>query len=154
MNIKGLIFIIVFSISLVTSCNTYSDEELLDFNKEIQTYISEEGLEMDRFENGMYYKIQNQGHGNEFINLTNRVTFYYTGSFLNGDEFQKIPKTDPVNFHVRALIVGWQDALSLLKEGGEITIIIPPHLGYGSKKTGIIPANSILKYKLKVLEVE
>lgn len=139
---------------LLSSCSTYSDSDLEAFDDEIQTYISEEGLEMDSFENGMYYNVQNEGHGEEYIKLTDRVTFHYTGSFLNGEEFQKIPKNDPVTFHVRELIVGWQDALSLLKEGGEITIILPPHLGYGSKKTGLIPANSILKYKLKVLEVE
>lgn len=139
---------------LLSSCSTYSDSDLEAFDDEIQTYVSEEGLKMDSFENGMYYNVHNEGSGEEYIKLTDRVTFHYTGSFLNGEEFQKIRENDAVTFHVRELIVGWQDALSLLKEGGEITIILPPHLGYGSKKTGLIPANSILKYKLKVLEVE
>lgn len=147
----SLIFVIFL---LLASCSTYSDSDLEAFDDEIQTYISEEGLKMNSFENGMYYNVHNEGDGEEYIKLTDRVTFHYTGSFLNGEEFQKIPKNDPVTFYVRELIVGWQDALSLLKEGGEITIILPPHLGYGSKKTGLIPANSILKYELKVLEVE
>lgn len=153
MNLKTLLLSIV-SVLLLSSCSTYSDNDLQTFDEEIQTYISDEGLQMEKFETGMYYKVKEEGFGDEYIKLTDRVTFHYTGSFLNGEEFQKIPKNDPVTFHVRELIVGWQDALSLLKEGGEITIILPPHLGYGSKKTGLIPANSILKYELKVLEVE
>jgi FKBP-type peptidyl-prolyl cis-trans isomerase len=108
---------------------------------------------MTRAENGLYYNILDQG-AEEKIIITDRITFYYTGEFLNGEVFQSIAEKDALTFHVRELIVGWQDALTLIGNGGEIEVIIPPYLGYGSKNTELVPPNSILKYRLKVIDVD
>lgn len=142
------------SLLLFAGCSTYSDEELNNFDNEIQEYIKENNLEMDYLESGMYYKIIDEGDGDEFIKLTDRVDFYYTGSFLNGDVFQKIGVKNPLSFQVRELIIGWQDALTLIKDNGRIKIIIPPHLGYGTKKTELVPPNSILVYDIYVKNVD
>jgi FKBP-type peptidyl-prolyl cis-trans isomerase len=64
-----------------------------------------------------------------------------------------IKQQDALTFQVRELIIGWQEGLSYLRNHGKIHLIIPPHLGYGSKKTGLIEPNSILVYELEVLEV-
>lgn len=135
------------------SCSTYSDSDKASFDRKIENYIDSTGIEMTRVENGLYYKIIDQGT-DEKIKITDRITFHYTGEFLNGEIFQTIPKEEALTFYVRELIVGWQDALTLVGNGGEIDIIIPPHLGYGSKNTELVPPNSILKYRLKVTDVE
>ena len=148
--------IILFSIALIfiTSCEGgYSDEEKALFDEEIQSIIKENGLQMDRLENGLYIDIIHPGNGDELIKVTDEVTFYYTGYHSDGSVFQTIPANDPLNFPVRSLIVGWQDALSFISEGGELKAIIPPHLGYGSKNTELVPPNSILMYDMKVVEV-
>lgn len=137
----------------IASCSTYSDSDLEAFDEKIENYLDSKGAEMTRVENGLYYNIIDQGES-EKIKITDRVTFYYTGEFLDGEVFQTISKNEALTFHVRELIVGWQDALTLIGEGGEIDVIIPPHLGYGSKNTELVPPNTILKYRLKVLEVE
>jgi FKBP-type peptidyl-prolyl cis-trans isomerase FkpA len=95
----------------------------------------------------------NEGDGEDYIRLTDNVTFTYRGSFITGEVFQIIKEQEALSFQVRELIVGWQEALSLLKNHGKINIIIPPHLGYGSKETGLIKPNSILVYELEVLDV-
>lgn len=146
------IFALLFGLFLV-SCSTYSDNELESFDASIEKYIDSSGIQMTRAENGLYYNIINHG-ADENIKITDRITFYYTGEFLNGDVFQTIPKESPLTFHVRELIVGWQDALTLVGNGGEIEVIIPPHLGYGSKNTELVPPNSILKYRLTVTDVD
>lgn len=145
-------FVIILGL-LVSNCSTYSDSDKESFDDKIQKHIDSNGLEMTRAENGLYYNILDRG-ADENIKITDRVTFYYTGEFLNGEVFQINPQKDALTFQVRELIVGWQDALTLVGNGGEIEVIIPPHLGYGSKNTELVPPNSILKYRLKVINVE
>jgi FKBP-type peptidyl-prolyl cis-trans isomerase FkpA len=146
-----IIFLILIPILL--SCSTYSDRDFAAFDQHIQTHLEATSTTMDRMENGMYFHIISEGEG-ELIRLTDRVTFSYTGSFLDGEVFQVIREHEALNYEVRELIIGWQEALVLIAAGGEIEIILPPHLGYGNKDTGMIPANSILHYRLKVLAVE
>lgn len=138
---------------IAASCSTYSDSDRASFDRKIENYIDSTGIEMTRVENGLYFNIIDQGQ-EENIKLTDRITFHYKGEFLDGEVFQTIPKEEALTFYVRELIVGWQDALTLIGNGGEIEVIIPPHLGYGTENTELIPPNSILKYHLKVIDVE
>lgn len=141
--------------SLLYSCgSTYSEDDRNYFDEEIQKIISESNLKMDRLENGLYIDIQKVGHGDELIKITDEVTFSYTGYHDDGSVFQTIPDEEALTFPVRSLIVGWQDALSFVSEGGELKVIIPPHLGYGAKETELIPPNSILIYEMKVIDVK
>lgn len=145
--------VLFLAVVLLSSCKSYNDEDLSNFDQQIQKYIKDNNLQYEKSESGMYYSIINQGDGEEAIRITDEVTFSYKGSFLSGEVFQVIKDQDAITFQVRDLIVGWQDALSLITNQGEIHVIIPPHLGYGTKKTGLIEPNSILVYELKVLEV-
>jgi FKBP-type peptidyl-prolyl cis-trans isomerase len=148
---------ILFSTLILTllSCGGgYSEEEKAKFDAEIQTIIEEGNLNMDRLENGLYIDIIKTGHGDELIKITDEVTFSYTGYHSDGSVFQTIKDDEPLTFPVRSLIVGWQDALSFVSKGGELKVIIPPHLGYGSKNTELVPPNSILIYDMKVIDVK
>ncbi|HLW29990.1 MAG TPA: FKBP-type peptidyl-prolyl cis-trans isomerase [Brumimicrobium sp.] len=143
--------VLLFSI---VSCTTYSEKDLESFDQEIQAYLDSTGLKMEKTESGLYYSILDEGTGENTIRYKDQVTFSYKGTFLNGNTFQVIGKDEPLVYKVSQLIVGWQDALMMLKEGGRIHIIIPPQLGYATQKTDIIPANSSLMYELEVLEVK
>lgn len=146
---------LTFSILILTliSCGSYSDYELGEFDKQIQEYIDSKGLDMTKTEDGMYYRILEEGTG-EFIRFNDLVKFYYKGYFIDGNAFQSIEESDAIEFKVNQLIIGWQEALMMLKEGGSIHIIIPPQLAYGKQEAGIIPEDSILQYELTVLEVK
>lgn len=145
------LFVLLLSI---TSCTTYSERDLEGFDKEIQAYLDSTGLKMEKTETGLYYSILNEGEGEKLIGYKDQVSFSYKGSFLNGNTFQVIGKEEPLVYKVNQLIIGWQDALMMLKEGGRIHIIIPPQLGYATQKTDVIPANTVLMYELEVLEVK
>lgn len=41
---------------------------------------------------------------------------------------------------------GWDEGVAGMKVGGERLLIIPPSLGYGSRKMEGIPANSTLRF--------
>jgi len=138
----------------LVSCSTYSDENLNSFDQEITHHLDSLGVDMKRMENGLYYKILDEGDGERTIQYKDQITFYYTGSFLDGNAFQVIGEDEPLTYKVKELIIGWQDALMLLKEHGAIEIIIPPQLGYADENTTMIPSNTILKYELHVTEVE
>lgn len=144
------LFVLLYTI---TSCSTYSDRDLDSFDQQIQNHLDSTGIEMERTEDGLYYSIIEEGEGEEYIGYKDQITFYYKGSFLDGNSFQAISKNDPLKFTVSQLIIGWQDALMMLKKGGRIHIIIPPQLGYADKSSDVIPANTILMYELEVLDV-
>ena len=148
---KFIFFSVLFAFA---SCSTYSEKEIQDFDTAIQEYIDSTGVAMEKTENGLYYKILKEGEGNQKIGYNDQVTFYYKAAYLKGKTFQIIRKDDPLTFKVNQMIIGWQDALMMLKEGGEIEIIIPPQLAYADKKTELIPANTILRYNLTVLKVQ
>jgi FKBP-type peptidyl-prolyl cis-trans isomerase len=149
-----LLFIIFFSGLLFSCGSTYSEDDKVYFDGEINKIISKNNFKMDRLENGLYLNVKHVGHGEELIKLTDEVTFSYTGYFSDGNVFQKIADDEALTFPVRSLIVGWQDALSYVSEGGELKMIIPPHLGYGTEETELIPPNSILIYDMKVIKVK
>lgn len=154
MKLYSLLFITLSGLLFMCACQTYDNEQKKQFDKTIQTYIDENNLTMQRLENGLYYHIQDKGDISQLIRLTDRVKFSYKGYFLSGDEFQTISEDHAAYYKVDSLIAGWQDALSLIGNKGRIHIIVPPHLGYGAKDTGIIPANSILVYELDVIAIE
>lgn len=146
-------FLLSLSI-LVLGCKSYSEDDINSFNKAIDKYIEENDLKMTKTESGLYYNILEDTEQAPLIRYTDQVSFHYTGEFLDGEVFQIIPQEEALTFKVQELIVGWQEGLMQLHGVGSIVLIIPPHLGYGTKKTVKIPPNSILKYTLSVTEVK
>ena len=143
----SLIFIAILSIS---SCSTYSEDEMNEFDEKIQAYIKKKKIDCEESGSGLYYRIDSTGDG-EFIQAKDSVYITYKGSFLSGKTFENQKK--PIAFRVDDLITGWKEVLYKLKEGGSAFIIIPPHLGYGDRKLDDIPENSILVYQLSVDKV-
>lgn len=141
-------------IVLLVSCKTYNEDQKKQFDIAIQNHI--DSLKLDGFQKlstGLVYKIVESGNNERTIKYTDNVNIYYTGRLLNGEIFDYRKENNPVNFDVKDLIIGWQDALSLIGEGGKIEIFIPPYLGYGDNKTDKIPQNSILHFELGVTKV-
>jgi FKBP-type peptidyl-prolyl cis-trans isomerase len=139
---------------IFAGCSSYSEEDLAGFDAEIEQFINQNKLNMNRLENGLYYNILKEDDSSETIKYTDQVTFYYTGKLMDGEIFQIINEKEALTYKVNQLIVGWQEALMLLHGKGTIEIIIPPQLGYGTKKTNKIPANAILYYQLTVTDVK
>ncbi|KAL5523922.1 hypothetical protein ACEPAG_8095 [Sanghuangporus baumii] len=86
------------------------------------------------------------------------VSIRYIGKFMDGKVFDSNvkPKEKPFRFRLGRgeVIKGWDEGIVGMQTGGERLLIIPPHLGYGSRKHGDIPSNSTLRFECKLLAIK
>lgn len=92
---------------------------------------------------GILYQIINPGSGPK-PNLCETISMTYTGTLLNGTKFD----AGTISYPLSQLIVGWQIAVPLVGKGGQIKVVIPSSLAYGSQSIGTIPANSPLFFDI------
>ena len=145
-------FLYLFVLLLTFSaCSTYSDEELLDFDEQIEYYLSAKDIKCERSESGLYYKIIDQGEGKE-IKYKDLISFKYRGELLNGLVFDE--QKEPIEFKLEQLIACWKEIIIELNVGGKAFIVAPPQLGYGDHDLQNIPKNSILTFEIKVVGVK
>ena len=138
-------------IVILTSCSTYSDQEIQDFDSKISSHIKRNKLKFIKSSSGLYYHLKKNGEG-KFILYTDSVSITYSGFLLNGKRFDN--QKNPITFAVRDLIAGWKEVLLMCKKGSEVQMILPPSIAYGDHKLDNIPQNSILKFDMKVWEVK
>ncbi len=93
---------------------------------------------------GLYYRDLVVGAGAQ-VPMTSgaRVTTSYAGYLRNGTEFDS-GDLPAFTTGTGAVIDGFDEGVRGMRVGGQRQLIIPPFLGYGSRATGSIPANSIL----------
>ncbi|MBU6468305.1 MAG: FKBP-type peptidyl-prolyl cis-trans isomerase [Betaproteobacteria bacterium] len=92
------------------------------------------------------------------------VSVHYTGWLYDanatdhkGQKFDSsVDRNQPFQFMLGAgqVIKGWDEGVSGMKVGGKRTLIIPSHLGYGSRGAGgVIPPDAKLVFDVELLEV-
>lgn len=129
---KELKYSILVLFSLVTlafgSCNKEEegpDQKVVDQEK-IEAYVLENNLNGQFTESGLYYVIIKAGN-DKHPTATSNVTVKYKGYYLTGSIFDE---NNYYTFNLSGLIEGWKEGLPLIGEGGEITLLVPGHLGY------------------------
>jgi FKBP-type peptidyl-prolyl cis-trans isomerase FkpA len=101
------------------------DQKLVD-QETIENYVQENNLNGQFTDSGLYYIIHKAGN-DKHPTVTSNVTVKYKGYYLSGSIFDL---SDYYTFNLSNLIEGWKEGLPLIGEGGEITLLIPGHLGY------------------------
>jgi peptidylprolyl isomerase len=51
------------------------------------------------------------------------------------------------------LLPGWEEGVKLMKAGGQMQMLLPPELAFGSEGNGMIPANSQIILDVELLSV-
>jgi len=139
-----LTFVLFLFIGLSYSCQKESQDEI--DQKDIEKYISDHNIDATKHASGVYYKIIKQG-GSSHPNVNSRINVDYKGTLLDGTDFDSGKK---VSLELGRTIIGWQIGIPLIGEGGEILLIIPSRLGYGTTAQGSVPKNSVMVFEVKL----
>ncbi|GGI22405.1 FKBP-type peptidyl-prolyl cis-trans isomerase [Pedobacter mendelii] len=138
-----LLFSIIFS-----SCKKDESAE-----KQITSFIQKNNITAVKHPSGMYYQIIKPGTGAFAYPSNTKITIKYEGRLLDGtviDNGNGVENT----FQLNQLIEGWRIGIPLIQKGGEIRLIIPSDLAYGSQATGPVPANSVLDFTIQLINVQ
>lgn len=114
-----------------------------------------QGKEVKETKSGLKYAVLEEGDGPS-PTAQDEVTVYYTGMLTDGTVFDSTDKhgNEPISFPLSQVIPGWTEGLQLMKTGGEAVFYIPSELAYGPQGIpGVIPANSPLVFKVKLVKI-
>jgi FKBP-type peptidyl-prolyl cis-trans isomerase len=85
---------------------------------------------------------------------SDEVKVNYEGKLLNGQVFDSsFARGQPAAFPLEGLVQAWVEALQLMRPGDEWTLWVPPSMGYGDEQKGPIPPNSIMVFRIQLLDV-
>lgn len=146
---RTLVFLALGLSFLLFACGKdYLEEDRLA----IQEYLAENGLVAQETPEGLFYIIDEEGTG-DHPDLTSFVKVHYEGRLLNGTKFDSsYDRGEASEFFLTQVIQGWQIGIPLLKKGGKGQLFIPSPLGYGSRASGGIPANSVLVFDVELID--
>jgi len=146
---KKFVFVLLVLIFGISACSEQSSNE--DMAAATHSVVKElEIIDLDL------------GDGKEAKN-SKRVAVHYTGWLYDesaadkkGKKFDSsYDRKRPLVFSLgnKDVIQGWEKGLLKMKVGGKRTLIIPPHMGYGSKGyPPVIPPNAALIFDIELLQ--
>ena len=141
----------IYTVELV---HAFDDPEAFQ-TTQIINYLNEQGIEDPLItESGLYYIEQEAGIG-EQIKDGDIVDLWYTGTFLDGREFDSNVggTVMTVDMPAQGYIPGWGEAIKLMKLGTRAKVIIPYQLGYGASQSGPIPPYMTLVFDIEIDDV-
>lgn len=122
----------------------------------IDAYLAENNITAQTTESGLRYVITEPGEG-ENAAKGNQVSVHYNGTLLDGTKFDSsYDRGQPFQFPLGQgrVIMGWDEGIALLNKGAKATLYIPSTLAYGERAMGSIPANSILKFDVELVDFQ
>lgn len=109
---------------------------------------------------GVQYKVLQAGPpGGERPDGNDLVRVDYEGSLTDGTVFDSsFTRGQPAVFTIEegiagSLVPGMREALQQMSVGDEWLVYLPPEMGYGEESAGEIPPNSVLVFRLKLLDI-
>lgn len=119
-------------------------------------------------ERHMVPEVHTTGSGLKYLELTEgtgnapqagqQVTVHYTAMLQDGTIFDNTnERGEPFQFMLGQEIVidGWEEGISMMKQGGRAMLVIPPELGYGEEGDGgAVPPNATLVFHVELVAVD
>lgn len=104
---------------------------------------------------GLQYKVVRSGpNGGMHPTRADEVKVHYEGKLVDGTVFDSsYERGTPASFRLDGLVPAWIIALQRMKAGDEWTLYVPPALGYGAQDKGPIPGNSVMIFRIELIDV-
>jgi FKBP-type peptidyl-prolyl cis-trans isomerase len=108
-------------------------------------------------DSGLQYSITKEGAG-AVAKAGDQVSVHYVGTLLDGSKFDSSrDRNAPFEFSLDGgqVIKGWDEGVQGMKVGEVRELTIPADLAYGGfSPSDKIPANSVLKFEIELLEIK
>jgi FKBP-type peptidyl-prolyl cis-trans isomerase len=120
-----------------------------------QAYIEENAAraEVTTTESGLQYEVIEEGDG-PTPDADDVARLHYTGTLIDGTEFDTSRGGEPAEFAVGQVIPGFSEAIQLMPVGSTYRVVIPSDLAYGPQGTGgPIGPNETLIFEIELLEI-
>ncbi len=116
----------------------------------LETNAKKEGVKVT--ESGLQYEVVQAAEGPKPA-ATDVVRVHYTGTLVDGTEFDSSKERGPAQFPLNQVIKGWTEGVQLMSVGSKFKFTIPAELAYGESDMGTIPANSVLVFDVELLGI-
>ncbi len=107
-------------------------------------------------DSGLQYIVMKEGNGPK-PNITDKIRVHYTGTLLNGTEFDSsLKRGQPAEFPLKGRVIkGWTEGLQLMPVGSKYKFFIPSELAYGKKghSSDVIGAWETLIFEIELLDI-
>ncbi len=94
----------------------------------------------------------------EMAKAFNNVIMQFTGYVLNKKGYKRVFQSSLTNstlavfqLGIGRMVKGLDEGIATMKVGEKSTFIVPPALGFGKEKSGIVPGNSTLYFDIELL---
>lgn len=93
------------------------------------------------------------GSGKEALANSTLTVHYTLMSWSSGEIVESSWSSSPATFPLSGVILGWQEGIPGMKEGGRRLLVIPPDLAYGEGGSGPIGPNETLIFVVDLISV-
>jgi FKBP-type peptidyl-prolyl cis-trans isomerase len=167
MRIRVFSYLLIFAIAGAAffSCKKTTSQALRDQEVEyINGYAAKYMKDAKKTTSGIYYLETKAGKDTITIKAGDLIKIFYNGYLIQdtinegikkGAMFDSSGDYEPFSFVVGAgtVITGWDEAIRLMKDGGEATWLIPSRLAYSAQPQNGIPAYSPLVFDVRIYRV-
>ncbi len=151
---RSLIAILLFSITFL-NCSKEVElspaDQLVKDKQIIEEYLINHNLTAQNTASGLYYILEQTGNGSS-PNINSTVKVKYKGYLTNDVVFDKTTGNEVVEFKLKEVIKGWQEAIPFMKIGGKGKFLIPSQYCYAGNSQGSIPKNAVLIFDIDLID--
>ena len=157
--LRLLLLVLVTTSAALSACTKDALEDKRSDEEKITSYLSGNNITTaQRQPSGLYYVTVTTAPTNVRATAGKTVSVLYTGYLLDGSVFDASSRhgNTPFSFTLGTgqVIDGWDEGIALMRKGEKAQLLIPSALGYGSRSAGSIPANSVLRFEVELMDVK
>lgn len=156
--VHAVLVIVISSLAVATARAQGKTAPAADVVLDTVQFAPELGVDLTsgaRVEPGLYYRDLTPGAGRA-ARRGNRLTVRYAGWLAGGQPITSPDEaTRPFTFKLGAgdVLPGWEQALAGLQVGGHRQLVLGPAFGYGARRIGPVPENSVLVFEIELVAI-